>query len=252
MSLPVNPVKRFFYRGITSAASTLTSILLSVYQATLEIEITGEENLLTEDARENNYIIAVWHSFINAALFTFNSRRLLVFTDHPRLESYEKSPAHFFREIGIKTLRSLGYEVLDASLGKQSAGILNFVKKIRDGFPALIAPDGPDGPIYEAKPGTIYVASKANSVILPVGFGFSRKILGRNWDDFSLPLPFSKVTALIGKPISVPSKLNETTQKQYTEILEKELDDLSFRANEIALSGSGDNQGKHNERPEQN
>jgi hypothetical protein len=208
-------------------------MLLSVYQSTLEIEMEGEENLLTLEAKNKNYIVAVWHTFIDAALFTFYSKRLLVFSDHPRLESYEKSLAHYLREIGLKTLRGYGYEIQDASLGKQSAGILNFVKRIKEGLPALIAPDGPNGPIYEAKPGTVYVASKTNSVILPVGFGFSRKVTGKNWDDFALPLPFSKIIAVIGKPITVPEKLNENTQKEYTNILENTLDSLSFRANEL-------------------
>ena len=239
MSLPSNPVWRFFYRSSTSALSAVVTMVLSVYQSTLEIEIEGEEHLLIQEAKNENYIIAVWHTFIDAAIFTFYSRRLLVFSDHPRLESYEKSIAHFFREVGLKTLRGYGYEILDASHGKQSAGILNFVKKIKEGIPAVIAPDGPNGPIYEAKPGTVYVASKTNSVILPVGFGFSRKVIGNNWDDFALPLPFSKVTAVIGKPIKTPDKLNEASQKEFTHHLEETLDRLSFQANEIVLSKNG-------------
>ena len=65
-------------------------------------------------------------------------------------------------------LRQMGFDVLDASLGKQSAGVLNFIKKIQNGTPAIVAPDGPHGPIYEAKPGVIYMAAKAGSVVVPM------------------------------------------------------------------------------------
>lgn len=235
--LPQNPVKRTFYRAITSFFAALAAVLISIYESTLRFEIEGEDHLRLLRAQKRNYIVAVWHTFVTAAVFTLHHRHFCIYSDHPRTESYERSWTHFFREIGLKTLRSLGFDVLDASLGKQSAGVLNFIKKIQNGTPAIVAPDGPHGPIYEAKPGVIYMAAKADSVVVPIGASFSRRVVGANWDDFSLPLPFSRVAFVIGEPIVPPKDLSEAALAEHSRHVEQVLDRLCFRANEI-LTGT--------------
>ncbi len=233
MGLPSNPAVRLLYRSSTSVLASISALLLSIYQATLEIEVEGEEHILLLRARRRNFVVAVWHTFVDAAVFAMHGWGLVVYSDHPRTREYERSWTHFFREIGLKTLRGLGFEILDASLGKQSAGIINFIKKIRGGMPAMVAPDGPHGPNYEAKPGTIYMALKSNSVVLPVGFGFSRRIVGPNWDDFALPLPFSRVAMVIGEPIEPPPGATDEELLGFAKQMEESLDRLCFRANEI-------------------
>ena len=235
--LPQNPVKRTFYRAITSFFAALAAVLISIYESTLRFEIEGEDHLRLLRAQKRNYIVAVWHTFVTAAVFTLHHRHFCIYSDHPRTESYERSWTHFFREIGLKTLRSLGFDVLDASLGKQSAGVLNFIKKIQNGTPAIVAPDGPHGPIYEAKPGVIYMAAKADSVVVPIGASFSRRVVGANCDDFSLPLPFSRVAFVIGEPIVPPKDLSEAALAEHSRHVEQVLDKLCFRANEI-LTGT--------------
>lgn len=234
MGLPLHPVKRAAYGFITALLASVSSLVLWIYQASLDLHVEGEEHLFRIQAAGHNYLLTVWHTFVDAAVFVFHSRDVLIYSDHPRTAEYERSVAHFFREVGIKTLRNLGFGVLDASLGKQSAGILNFIKAIREGSPAMLAPDGPHGPIYRAKPGSAYIAEKTGSPILPVGFGFSRKIVGPNWDDFALPLPFSKVVVVIGEPMM--ARAGES-QAAFSARLEETLDSLCFAANDRLRSG---------------
>lgn len=231
--LPANPVKRTLYRASTSLLATICAVLVSIYESTLRIEMEGDDHLRLLDAQGKNYIIAVWHTFVTAAVFTLHHRRFCIYSDHPRTEAYEKSWTHFFREIGIKTLKALGFDVLDASLGKQSAGVLQFIKKIQAGTPAMVAPDGPHGPIYEAKPGVLYMAAKTGSVVVPIGASFSRRVIGNNWDDFSLPLPFSRVAFVVGEPIVPPTATDEAALAVAAKRLEQALDALCFRANAI-------------------
>lgn len=232
--LPANPGKRVLYRFTTSLLASISAILLSIYQATLEFEIEGEDHLRLLEARERNYIVAVWHTFVDAAVFCLHSRSLCIYSDHPRTVEYEKSWQHYLREIGLKTIRALGFDVIDASLGKQSAGVLNFVRKVQGGTPALVAPDGPHGPIYEAKPGVIYMARKSGSAIVPMGVGFSHHVVGPNWDDFHFPLPFSRVAVVYGEPILLsPGAMTDEEMTEYTRKMEATLDDLCHRANEI-------------------
>lgn len=231
--LPAHPVKRTLYRAVTSLLSTFAALLLSIYQSTLEFHVEGENHLRILRTLRKNHIVAIWHTFVDAAVFCLHHRNLCIYSDHPRTQEYENSSVHFFREIGLKTLKALGFDVLDASLGKQSAGIINFIKKIQSGTPALVAPDGPHGPIYEAKPGVIYMAAKANSCIVPIGVGFSRRIVSSNWDDLSFPLPFSRVALVVGEPIEPSDDLSEASLAKQAKALEETLDRLCFRANEI-------------------
>ncbi len=236
MGISKNPVKRSIYGIATGLLASISSIILGLYQATLELDVEGEEHIYHLQAMETNYILSVWHSFVDAAVFIFHSRNITIYSDHPRTPAYERSAAHFFREIGIKTLRNLGFGVLDASLGKQSAGIINFIKTIREGSPALIAPDGPHGPIYRAKPGSVYIAEKTLSPIIPVGFSFSAKINGPNWDDFALPLPFSRIIVMIGEPMQKGPSEN---QEDFTKRLEDQLDRLCLTANRKLMVAQG-------------
>jgi hypothetical protein len=235
MGLPKNPIRRRIYQSTTSLASGLSSILLTIYQATLDFAIEGDDHIRLLQAGRKNYIIAVWHSFVDAAIFCLHSRGVCIYSDHPRTRQYESSWTHYLREIGLKTIRGMGYEVLDASLGKQSQGIINFIKIIKEGTPALVAPDGPHGPIYEAKPGVIYMARKSGSVIVPVGMGFSRRVVGPNWDDFALPLPFSRVGLVVGEPIEPSAATDEASLATQARQMENRLDELCFRANDIVL-----------------
>lgn len=232
MALPQNPIKRAAFRTSTSLLASLSSLVLGVYRSGLEIETHGEEHMLLLEARRQNYVLAVWHTFVDAALFALHSRGLLIYSDHARTKRYMRSPAHFFREVGIKALEASGFSVLDASRGKQSVGIRNFIKRIQEGEPALVAPDGPHGPIYRAKPGVLYMAAKANSVVVPVGFACSRRVVGRNWDDFELPLPFSRTVAVFGKPIVPPAKPTTESLEASAQELEDALDALNFQASE--------------------
>jgi len=238
MGLPANPVHRFFYNLVTSFLALATTILVSIYNATLQIDIVGEENLLLLNLKGENFIVAVWHTFVEAAVLCLHSRNLVIYTDHPRRSSYEKSRRHISREVGLKTVSSLGFNVLDASLEKQSVALLKFVKMIKRGAPALIAPDGPDGPVYRAKAGAAYIAGKTKCRILPVGFAFSRFITLPNWDDFVLPLPFSRIVLVVGDPMEIDGRARGGELDASTGTLEERLDSLCHRAGGIIAGES--------------
>jgi lysophospholipid acyltransferase (LPLAT)-like uncharacterized protein len=239
VGLPTNRAFRFFYQVFTNLAASLTTILVSLYSATLRIEVVGEENLLLLKLKGESFIVTVWHTFVEVAVLCLHSRDFVIYSDHPRTESYEKSGHHLAREVGIKTVNALGFDVLDASLEKQSVALLKFIRKIRRGAPALIAPDGPDGPIYKAKAGAVYIAQKTRSAILPVGFSFSRFITLRNWDDFVLPLPFSRIVMVVGDPMMIRGRLSGGELDESAARLEKRLDALCHRAGEILTEEGG-------------
>ena len=85
MSLPSHPVRRALYRLVTSLFASVSTILLSVYQCTLEFEVEGEDHLRLLKAKGENYVVAVWHTFVDAAVFCLHHRNLVIYSDHRQI-----------------------------------------------------------------------------------------------------------------------------------------------------------------------
>ena len=62
---------------------------------------------------------------------------------------------------------------------------------------------------------------------MPVSYSVSRNITFNSWDNFMVPLPFSRATLRIGHPISVPSDADQQQHENKRLELEKILQTLS-------------------------
>jgi hypothetical protein len=71
-----------------------------------------------------------------------------------------------------------------------------------------ITPDGPRGPLHEFKPGAVMLAQITGKPILPVSVAASRTWTFKTWDQFELPLPFSRVVIAYGEPVKVPRAMD--------------------------------------------
>ena len=80
---------------------------------------------------------------------------------------------------------------------------LRVIKAMKGGQDSLIAPDGPDGPAYEPKAGVIYLAQKAEAIILPMGLWTQQAYLRKRWDHYIVPAPFAQTQMVFGSPIPV-------------------------------------------------
>jgi len=90
----------------------------------------------------------------------------------------------------------VGIHAIRGSRNKRgSQAVRELVKKLKEGNDVGITPDGSRGPKYEAKPGSITVAKLSRSPILLLTFTYSWCIRLKSWDQFVIPLPFSKVEA---------------------------------------------------------
>jgi lysophospholipid acyltransferase (LPLAT)-like uncharacterized protein len=94
--------------------------------------------------------------------------------------------AAFYRLIGLVPVRGSS-----SKLGREAAREL--IECLRDGNDVGITPDGPRGPCYEVKPGTVVVTRRTRAPMVLVGAEFSCAWRLRSWDRFYLPAPFSSV-----------------------------------------------------------
>jgi lysophospholipid acyltransferase (LPLAT)-like uncharacterized protein len=67
-----------------------------------------------------------------------------------------------------------------------------------------MTPDGPTGPIYKFKAGAVIASMRSGSPLYLCSAKIGRaKIFASSWDNFSLPLPFSKIILYFSDPIEV-------------------------------------------------
>ncbi len=87
-----------------------------------------------------------------------------------------------------------------SSRGAEAAalGVLDFIK---GGYTIAITGDGPRGPRHELKPGPVWFAQKMDVPLIPVTIRFRHCIQLHSWDEFCIPLPFTRAVVIYGEPI---------------------------------------------------
>ncbi len=193
-------------------ASILGPFLILLYGLTWRVRWHGVEDL--EDARRvsDKVIFASWHSRLLGLTYT-----------------------HRFRNIGIMVSRSfdgewiarivkyLGYRVFRGSASKDGVpALLQMLKNKNIGDLALTV-DGPRGPAERVKHGAISLASNGGLPIVPITFMASRAWRLKSWDRFIIPKPFSVVTVVYGKHISIPEDLDKNLAGKLSLDVEMEL-----------------------------
>lgn len=122
----------------------------------------------------------------------------------------------------------LGFRVARGSSGKGGArALVEMIKAQREdrGLNSCLAIDGSRGPRGVAQLGTLTLAQKTGSLVLPVAASASPCWRwSAAWDRTIIPKPGATVTVRIGTPIAVPAKLDELG----FETLRRQLEETMF------------------------
>jgi lysophospholipid acyltransferase (LPLAT)-like uncharacterized protein len=182
--------------------------------STLRFDERWENDLAKAKAEGGNVLFAVWHqaTFVMFYLYRHKNAVILVTSE-------------IRGEILGRCAEWLGFEVIAVPSAKDkfdyARSLTGMVKALKSGRDAVIAVDGPTGPLYDVKPGAAYLAGKAEVPILPIGILADGKLtLNWRWDKFFVPLPFSKVTVKIGQLIR-PQELGQADLKGRLEVLSR-------------------------------
>lgn len=124
-----------------------------------------------------------------------------------------------------KILKKWKYNVTRGSSskgGKEAVG--QIIEETKDSSSVVITPDGPRGPIYEIKNGALVIANKTGYPVIPVKIVMEKKkSLNKSWDDFEIPLPFSKCTVEFGEKMYYPEFLNDTQLSEFKSKLSSQM-----------------------------
>ncbi len=101
----------------------------------------------------------------------------------------------------------------------------DIIKSIQQNERIVITPDGPRGPRYKVNSALTNLAIKFNIPIICLSFAATRSKTLKSWDNFTIPLPFTKILVNISKPY----KFNNTQNNELEKIMIKQLNDLDHQ-----------------------
>lgn len=108
----------------------------------------------------------------------------------------------YLKHLGIQTLRGSS----DKSPKELLAGIVN---DLENGQNVAITPDGPRGPLRESKPGAVVAALRAGSSLIAMEIDISNSKKLGSWDEFEIPMPFSKITVKVKRVNLTDTDIND-------------------------------------------
>ena len=171
----------------------LTIILIG---KTIRTIVIDEENLVRARNKSGNVIYALWHNRNFLLSYILRGQGINVIVSRSK-----------DGEFASRILKSLGYRVVRGSTGKGGGRALQeLIERLNKGEDAAINPDGPQGPKYHAYPGIVYLAGRTFRPIVPMAYSAGRKIILKSWDNFIIPIPFSRAVHVYGEPIYVEEK----------------------------------------------
>ena len=183
-----------------SIALRALSALVKALNLTLRVSVSDDSREIL--ARKGSSILVIWHNRI-------------AFTPYIKTRFRKKYPIYglvspsrdgtflsgFFKSFGISAERG------SSSSGGARASI-RLIRRLREGSDICITPDGPRGPIYQAKEGVFAIFEKSDSRLLLMRADFDSFWSFKSWDGFRIPKPFSRIR-LSAEEFANPAELRE-------------------------------------------
>ena len=181
------------------------------------------KNVNHPDVENHNYVFAVLHSQ-QCGLYSILNRENM-FSMISRSTDGDLVALSGGR-VGINSVRG-------SSKRGGATAALELIDKVKNGYSAALAIDGPRGPVGVVKPGVVQIAKNGGAPIIPMAWKTKSKCILKlpTWDKLLIPLLFVKAVALYGEPIDVPS---DATEEQMEEIRLKVENEIKRLNEELA------------------
>jgi len=118
-----------------------------------------------------------------------------------------------------------------AARGSSSRGatraLVEMIRCLRKGVDTAFTIDGPRGPRFVAKPGSVLLAKPTGAVILCFHIALRKAYaFRRSWDQTQIPYPFTRAAIFIAPPILVSPDADEEEQARKLQEVQAALDEL--------------------------
>jgi hypothetical protein len=160
-------------------------------------------------------IFCLWHNRLATAM--------VVHRRHPRklaaLVSASKDGA-----LLAAVLHRFGVQQVRGSSSRRGPqALLELTSRAEMGYDLAVTPDGPRGPRYIVQEGIIALAQLTGLPIVAVTCNTRWKLRLKSWDQFQIPLPFSRCELILSEPIFVPREADQAEREERRRDLETSL-----------------------------
>ena len=226
MRLRANPrVFRFWERVQISLASWAGYLAVLLIGRSLRWEVHGWENWEAATKIGKGLIYTFWHREIFAACWFWRNRGIVVMTSR-----------NFDGEYIARIIRSHGYGAArGSSTHGASQALTEMIECLQKGQDAAFTIDGPRGPRYVAKRGSVMLSKATGAAIICFHVALRRAfIFRRTWDLTQFPHPFSRAAVFIAPPIVVSPQASDEEQANKLQEVQTALDELRRQGEEWA------------------
>ena len=172
--------------------------------------------LAAEAIRSGAVIFAIWHNRLALCLPAYGhaighapGRRMAALVSASRDGGVL---SHVLRQFDVLPVRG-------STSRRGPQALRELVTAAKSGRDLALTPDGPRGPRYHVQEGAILAAQFTALPIIPAAWAPSRKIRLSSWDQFQVPLPFSRCRMKLGEPIRVPRSTTADQREQLRSLL---------------------------------
>jgi lysophospholipid acyltransferase (LPLAT)-like uncharacterized protein len=209
-------------RLLIRAADLAFFLAIRIIGKTIRFEIDGWENWESAMATNRIPIYTFWHDRVFLSTYFWQRRGIVVMTSQS-----------FDGEYIARFIQRFGYGAARGSSSRGATGaVVEMARLMRAGCPTAFTIDGPRGPRYEAKMGSVLLAKKTGFPILPFTIAARKFWQAKSWDRTQIPRPFTRARVYIAPPISVASNAGHEELQNKRDELQRALDGINQRAEE--------------------
>lgn len=201
-------------------ASWIGYLAVLLIGRTLRWHVEGWENWEAARRSGKGIIYTFWHREIFSSCWFWRRRGIVVMTSQ-----------NFDGEYIARIIERHGY---GASRGSSSRGagrsLAEMARCLRSGRDAAFTIDGPRGPKFVAKRGSVILSRSTGAAILCFHIALRKAcVFSKTWDQTQFPHPFSRAAIFIAPPIVVTEDADEEAQNRSQREVQKVLDELRQR-----------------------
>jgi lysophospholipid acyltransferase (LPLAT)-like uncharacterized protein len=208
-------------------------VLSMLVNKTVKLEVHGRQHIDRLKKEGKSIIFCFWHNASHPLMYYYRNTETCMLP-------VNKIPGEVLGAFG----RKLGYISfplkIDGTPAERTETVIKLIKNIKNGHDLAIAVDGPpDEKLYDVKPGAPYMAAKTGMPIIPAGMWAKKAfIMWWRWDKYIIPLPFTRVTIVIGEPIHIERDISKKeVMDGHRKKITEEIHAATDKAREILRKG---------------
>lgn len=212
----------FRQRLVLAVAPRLVWALLWLVGRTWRFEMIAEEGAspLPFGEGAGAEIFCFWHQCVLPCTFYYRRTHATIIVSRS-----------FDGELITRILELFGFHTTRGSSARGAReGLLGLKQVIASGHPAIFTADGPRGPIYRTKMGSIKLAHITGARIGAFHLEPKRAWTMHSWDRFLVPKPFTRIVVSWARWTTVPGDLAESQFEQKREELNAAIERARLRA----------------------